>query len=432
MTNEDDTTVPARRRAQTTTRTPVFVPGDVLDGNYEILRVIGEGGMGQVFEAKDRALERRVAIKVGWPNRDPAALRMEARALSALRHPSMVTVHHLARHQSTEFVVMERVYGVSLSTHIARRRAANQPFTIGEVIHVASALADGLAIVHGAGLAHRDVKPANVMIAPKERVVLMDFGLSQAEADTAPASAPSGTPDYMAPEAIMNDSRIGGRHMVDLYALGVIAYEMLTLQTPFPGNSIVEVWSGHLAVEPKDVRELRADVPPQLAELVTRMMAKTPDERPESMESVAIALRSMRGSHPEVKTESTSILVVDDDPDFTQLLRTLLRKLAPSAAVVTAHDAEHAIAKMHERAPALLLLDLRMPGMNGLELAMYLRGTHLADTTTIVSVSALAGEDDVALLRLLGITDFVSKGPDLEQRLGQVLSDVDRRRVHGV
>jgi CheY-like chemotaxis protein len=231
----------------------------------------------------------------------------------------------------------------------------------------------------------------------------------------------------MAPEAIMNDSRIGGRHLVDLYALGVIAYEMLTLEVPFPGKSIVEVWSGHLGVTPKDVRELRADAPPQLAELVTRMLAKNPDDRPESMESVAIALRSMRGAHAEIKAETTSILVVDDDPDFTQLLRTLLRKLAPSAAAVTAHDAEHAIAKMHERAPALLLLDLRMPGMNGIELAMYLRGTHLADATAIVSVSALAKEDDVALLRLLGITDFVTKGPDLEQRLAQVLSEVGHR-----
>lgn len=411
----------------------MFVPGDVLDGTYEILRVIGEGGMGQVFEAEDRALRRRVAIKVGWPDRDANVLRMEAQALSALRHPSMVTVHHLASEGGKDFVVMERIYGVSLATHIARRRAAKQPFTVSEVVHVLAALADGLAIVHGAGLAHRDVKPANVMLAPKERVVLMDFGLSQPESDRASGSgAPSGTPDYMAPEAIMNDSRSGGRHLVDLYALGVIGYEMLTLQTPFPGKNIVEVWSGHLGVEPKDVRELRPDTPPQLAELLARMLAKTPDDRPESMESVAIALRSMRGTATEIRGETSSILVVDDDPEFTQLLRVLLRKLAPSAAVATAHDAEHAIEMVHARAPALLLLDLRMPGMNGIELAMYLRGTHLADATTIVSVSARAKEDDVALLRLLGITDFVTKGPDLEERLAQVLLDLDRRRARGV
>lgn len=409
----------------------MFVPGDVVGGTYEILRVIGEGGMGQVFEAEDRALHRRVAIKVAWPGRDVRALRMEAQALSALRHPSMVTVHHLVNEGGTDFVVMERIYGVSLATHISRRRMAKQPFTIGEVVHVLAALADGLAVVHGAGLAHRDVKPANVMLAPKERVVLMDFGLSQAEADTAVDSAPSGTPDYMAPEAIMNDARSGGRHLVDLYALGVIAYEMLTLETPFPGKSIVEVWSGHLGLPAKDVRVLRPDVPPQLAELVSQMMAKTPDERPESMESVTIALRSMRKSDTEIRGETGSILVVDDDPEFTQLLRVLLRKLAPSAAVATAHDAENAIEKLHKQIPALLLLDLRMPGMNGIELAMYLRGTHLADSTTIVSVSARAEEDDVALLRQLGITDFVTKGPDLEQRLAQVLIDLDKRRVRG-
>ena len=188
---KDDSTAAARRGARAT-RTPVRVPGDLVGGTYEILRVIGEGGMGQVFEAEDRTLHRRVAIKVGWPEGDARALRMEAQALSALRHPSMVTIHHLVHEGGIDFVVMERIYGVSLATHISRRRAAKQPFTIGEVVHVLAELADGLAVVHGAGLAHRDVKPANVMLAPKERVVLMDFGLSRAEAEKIADSTPTG------------------------------------------------------------------------------------------------------------------------------------------------------------------------------------------------------------------------------------------------
>lgn len=423
---EGETTAPARTKPKD--NSPIFAIGELLSGTYEVLSCLGEGGMGQVFEANDRALMRRVAIKAGWPKLDPAALRMEAQALSALRHPSMVTVHHLAEHRGVQFVVMERIYGVSLATHLTRRRAAKQPFLFDEIHHVLGSIADALAVVHNAGLAHRDVKPANVMLAPKERVVVMDFGLSQPEAQKESNSGPSGTPDYMAPEAIMNDARVGERHLVDLYALGVMAYEMITLETPFPGKNIVEVWSGHLGVKPKDVRELRPDTPPQLAELVARMLAKAPEDRPESMETVAIALHTMRTRNGARNDDTVSILVVDDDPDFTRLLRALLRKISPSSAVATAHDGEAAIAKIHERQPDLLLLDLRMPGMNGIELAMYLRGTHLADTTKIVSVSALAREDDVALLRMLGITDFVTKGDRLEERLAEIVRDVQRKR----
>ncbi len=421
----DDSTKPERKTSKP--RVPLFRVGEILGETYEILGVLGQGGMGQVFEARDLVLDRRVAIKAGWPDREVHWLRLEARALAALRHPTMVTVFHRGTHRGIEYVVMERIYGVSLHTHIARRRASQHRFTIREVLDVLIGVADGIAAVHRVGLAHRDIKPGNVMLAPNNRVVLMDFGLALPEASGMPSS-PMGTPDYMAPEAIMNDSRSGERFAVDLYALGVMAYEMLTMRTPFGGKNTADVWTAHLSDDAPDPRELRDDIPPQLAELVLALLEKTPEKRPESIDSVGAALRALRGAEPLQMGRGSSVLIVDDDPEMASLLRVIVRSSVPSAAVATAHDAEAAIKLVHQQPPDLLLLDLRMPTMNGVELAMYLRGTHLADATTIVAVSALAQEDDLALLGELGITRFVAKGPDLSPRLSAVLRELDRRR----
>lgn len=427
MPTDDDQSTTVRERPGKGRRSPLVSTGDVVGGDYEVLATLGQGGMGQVVEAHDRALNRRVAIKLAWPGNEQA-LRREAQTLAALRHPSMVAVHRLGTHGDTPFVVMERVYGVSLARHVARRVDAGKPFALPEVIDILIGVGEGLAVVHRAGLAHRDVKPANVMLAPGNRVVLMDFGLSVPEADGQPSGGPTGTPSYMAPEAILDDERIGGRHLVDLYAFGVLAFEVLTLRPPFAGRTRVDVWSAHLSLDPPDPREHREDTPPKLAELLSALLAKAPEDRPSGIEDVLAQLRALRGSAlaPD-RPPSFSVLVVDDDADFTALLRAIVRRTSPNAVLATAHDAEAAIRLVHQQRPDLLLLDLRMPTMSGVELAMYLRGTHLADTTTLVAMSTLAREDDRALLRQLGIDTFIPKGPELEPRLLAVLREAERR-----
>jgi eukaryotic-like serine/threonine-protein kinase len=418
--DNDSTTTPAVPRSLRN-RPPIFAIGERLNDNFEILSVLGQGGMGQVFEARDHALDRRVAIKAAWPERPRGMLLREARALAAVRHPSMVSVLHVGTHRDIDYFVMERVYGVSLATHMTRRRAANGRFTIDEVIDVLIGVAEGVATVHRAGLAHRDLKPANVMLAPGNRVVLMDFGLVRPEAEPAPESTPAGTPSYMAPEAIMLASRAGSRFSIDLYALGIIAYEMLTLRAPFSGATTAEVWSGHLSVDVPDPRELRPDVPSQLATLCMSLMAKRAEDRAESVESVLATLRALKGRGTRTGGDSLFIQIVDDDEDMTALLRGIVRASFPDAAIATAHDAEQAIKQILQQPPDVLLLDLRMPKTNGIELAMYVRGTHIADDTTIIAVSARAGDDDLALLHQLGITEFVPKGPELAARLTPVL-----------
>ena len=273
--------------------TDLFQVGDILNDTYEVRGLLGQGGMGQVYDAHDRYLSRAVAIKVAWPTVGASAVRKEAQAIAAIRHPSMVVVYASGTHAGTEYVVMERVAGVTLATHIRRRTNAGKPFLVPEAAEILAGIAEGLAAVHRAGIAHRDVKPDNIMLAPGGRVVIMDFGVFVAEFAMGDHSAASGSPAYMAPETISGNVGGGGGFLVDVYALGVMAFELLTGELPFPGVTASDVYMKHLAAQVPTVRSRRREVPPALDGLVSALMTKDPSERPQSLEEVAHQLRAM-------------------------------------------------------------------------------------------------------------------------------------------
>jgi len=190
-------------------------------------------------------------------------------------------------------VVMERVAGVNLATHIRRRTNAGKPFAVADAIDILAGVAEGLAAVHRAGIAHRDIKPDNIMLAPGGRVVIMDFGVFVPEFAMGDHSAASGSPAYMAPETISGSVGGGGGFLVDVYALGVMAFELLTGELPFPGATPREVYMKHLAEKPPTMRSKRADVPAPLDTLVSALLHKDASERPQSLDEVAHQLRSM-------------------------------------------------------------------------------------------------------------------------------------------
>jgi eukaryotic-like serine/threonine-protein kinase len=284
---------PATLSGGTPSRIEPFAVGEVLGNTYELRGILGAGGMGVVYEAHDRVLNRPVAIKVSLVAGPDFSLRHEGQALAAFRHPAMVAVHGILEHRGIEYLVMERVRGVTLEEHLKQRRARNEPHTLSEVVELLIAISDGLSAIHQAGIAHRDVKPANLMLAPGGRIVFTDFGLFAPQFEKVGRVA--GSPEYMAPEVIRGKIEPGRAHLVDLYALGIVAFQLLVGQVPFAGNSAAEVLPQHLNSEPPDLERVRSDTPPELAELVAALLAKDPDERPEDCEVVLWELRALRG-----------------------------------------------------------------------------------------------------------------------------------------
>jgi serine/threonine protein kinase len=277
----------------------LFQVGDVLNDTYQIRALLGEGGMGQVFDARDRPLNRDVAIKAYWPTTHfitSGLLQREAQALAAIQHPGLATVYTLGRHREVEYLVMERIRGAGLDEEMIRRHRIGARLPMRDTIRILLAIADVLHAVHEAGCLHRDVKPGNVMLAGRERVVLMDFGLFLPEGELSGRPDLAGSPNYMAPESIRDHVLAGAGHLVDLYALGVIAFELLAGRLPFTSGSLEEIFDQHLHAPVPDLAGLAPEAPPRLAALACQLLAKDPYDRPES-EEVAWRLRAIRDDH---------------------------------------------------------------------------------------------------------------------------------------
>ncbi len=402
----------------------MFSVGDVIAGDFEIRGVLGSGGMGQVFDAHDRALDRRVAIKAHWPHLVAFPIRREARALAAIHHPAVVTVYGVAHHtwdgREMDLLVMERILGVSLDQFLARRDAGHA-ISVADALDILTSLADGLAAVHAAGIAHRDVKPANIMLAPKNRVVLTDFGIFLAEIEVNEVPVRTGTPEYMAPEAIAGAVVRGGGHLADVYAFGVVAFELLTGRRPFLAKTVDAMLEKHLGARAPAIRSLRAEVPTRLADIIDGALQKDPSQRPETMESVASCLR---GITEDVLPRPIVILIAEHDPEVAEVLGHFVSGLVPEATVRLACDGDAVLAHVRQATPDLLLLDLGLPSMNGIELCMYLRGAGLAPHMRIVTLSGAAAQaPDFALLRRLGIATVIRKGSGCLERVEAIVRE---------
>lgn len=422
----------------------LFRPGELIADTYEIRGVIGHGGMGQVYDALDRGLARRVAIKANVPG--APSVRVEAQALAAIRHPGVVAVYAFGRHarrvsmsplglepsvEVVEYMVMEHVSGVTLAQHLARLESIGVPMV--ERIELLIAIADGLAAIHRAGISHGDVKPENIILSASGRVVLTDLGLVRASYE-ADEGLVAGTPAYMAPELVARDHPHVSWPLVDAYAFGVLAFRVLSGEFPFVADSDLDVVLMHASAPVPSLGE-RAQVPERLSVLVRELMAKDAHDRPTSMDSVVWQLRAareecIRGTRLRASDErvsdpvgprALSVLVVDDDAQIAKLVATYVELAAPDAVVTVVHGAEDALEVFRRSPPRLAFLDLAMPRVSGFELFTYLRGVHLIDETVVVAMSAGGSAMDVRLMLELGAYDFIAKGPKLRERVTRVV-----------
>ena len=273
-------------------RAPALKPGDQL-GSFEILGLIGRGGMGEVYRARDPRLKREVAIKTlpstFAADRDRVArFEREARAASALNHPNIVSVYDIGHQDDVWFIVSELVEGETLA-----RALVGGPLPLRKLIEVGTQIAEGLAAAHAAGVVHRDLKPGNIMLTRDGRVKILDFGLAHRDRVPGPDSTTMevshpgvilGTPGYMAPEQVRGEATDARS---DLFSLGVILYEMASGKRAFRGGSSIEVMNSILKNDPP---ELPPASPPALDRIVRRCIEKQPARRFQSAADFGFAL----------------------------------------------------------------------------------------------------------------------------------------------
>ncbi|MEU5613450.1 protein kinase [Streptomyces sparsogenes] len=263
-------------------------PGaELASGRYVVREQLGQGGMAAVYRAHDTGLDRVVAVKVmhGELGRDPSfrqRFRREAQLAAKLAHPNVVAVHDIGEEpdpggagEPMPYLVMEFVGGQSL-----RERVERGPVGVDEALRITGDVLSGLEASHALGIVHRDIKPANVMLTSDGRVKVMDFGIARAVQSAESALTGTGTvlgsAPYMAPEQATGGD-VDGR--TDLYAVGVMLYQLLSGRLPFEDDSVPTLLFKHVYAEPPALAEAGVHVPPAVQELVTRALAKTPGER---------------------------------------------------------------------------------------------------------------------------------------------------------
>jgi serine/threonine protein kinase len=336
-------------------------------GPYEILEVIGRGGMGVVLKAFDPGLQRIVAVKVLAPPLAVSAVARkrfirEAQAAAAINHDHVITIHAVDEANGLPYLVMSYVAGPSLQQ---RLDAAAGPLELRDILRIGRQTAAGLAAAHAQGLIHRDIKPANILLelsgvdrSPQvcdlahrpelERVRITDFGLARAVHDTSASQSGivAGTPMYMSPEQIA-----GGPidHRSDLYSLGILLYRMAAGREPFVGDNVPKVWSQHLFERPPAPSEVApSPLPPWLEHLILRLLQKDPGARPQTAEEVIQCLDQRPASVPMPANEAARLAalhqyrILDTDPEqaFDDLTFLASHVCGAPIALITLVDAD--------------------------------------------------------------------------------------------
>ena len=257
-------------------------------GRYQLLRVLGRGAMGLVYEGVDPKLNRRVAIKVIHMSRiDDPALRaeyssrfiQEAQAVARLNHPNIVTVYDFGEENGEAYLVMELIAGEELGSYFDDSQVFSLDFTLEDSVRMTCELLDAVDYAHQHGIIHRDIKPANVMLSGQLRVKLTDFGVARMQdvnANHTEAGTMVGTPSYMSPEQITGQA-VGPRS--DIFAVGIILYQFLTGEKPFVGQGLFAVQQKIVYEQPELPSALSPLISPVFDRVVLRALAKRPEDR---------------------------------------------------------------------------------------------------------------------------------------------------------
>ena len=411
-------------------------PPKILQGRYRLIERVGQGNMGMVYRAHDETLGRDVAVKLLLPSRiadqtSEGRFLREARSVARLSHPNIMTLYDVGQEGEWRYLVLEFVPGHDLHTLMERRGG---PLTVDEALHAIGGALEALVYAHRHGIVHRDIKPENIMVTPEGDVRVTDFGLALARGETrlTREGVIVGTVLYVAPEVITgrrtdglrgdglrtdgvrpNGAKLDAR--ADLYAIGAVLYELLSGQPPFPGDDPLIVFSQILHAPLTPLRDLAPHVPGGVAAFVHKLLERDPDARYATAQEALEVLAGLTGAsaaQPASVTQPASaaqaplypaatqtarsapskplasevrILLVDDQALFRVGLRTLLSVQPDFQIVGEAENGEQALQVVESTCPDVVLMDLRMPVLDGVATTRRLCAAHLGCRVIILT-----------------------------------------------
>ena len=427
-------TAPEQPRRRATSIPPGIRQGVVLGETYELVRTLGEGAMGMVYLGRDRRLERDVAIKFIQPDlvRSREAherFLREARTMARVHHVNVVEIYAYGEYMGAPYFVMEYVPGTTVDDWM--RLNARPHLSVDEAIGILDQVCRGVAAVHAAGAVHRDLKPTNILIGAMFRVCVTDLGLAKVLdrslrhdiTDTI-----SGTPAYMAPEVVIGTPLPAElESQADVYSLGVMAFEMFTGRLPFEHASPTHMMLAHVEDEPPIPSELRHDLPHAFDTVLLNALAKDPRTRTPGAAALQQQLLEARES-ASTRKRALRMIVADDDADFRSLVEETLRFAFPDAAVELFDDGAAALRAAEKKPASLAIIDLDLPGLNGVELTAAIRATPHLEKMPILVVTATGGAPDWRLLQSLGADGFLVKPIDPVSLIALARRTIDHGR----
>jgi serine/threonine-protein kinase len=407
-----------------------FEAGERIGETYRVVDQLGRGGMGVVLRAHDERLERDVAIKLIRPELVTTELRErflnEARAMARVSHPNVLPIYAFGEHEGSPYFVTKIVHGVTVEAWLQARDPQKGP-DLETAFRILEETCRGVAAIHAAGAIHRDLKPSNLLLDPELGVCVADMGVAALLEARGERSEIVGTPDYMAPECVLQTEvpfELAPR--ADVYALGCLAYELLTGSPPFRAKKgTVAKMVAHARDVPVKPSALRPDLNEAIDRAILEALAKEPELRTKSAEAFCRALHAAKAR----VVEPVRILIAEDDDDFRETLGEMLTIDFPDAVVEGVSDGNAALEAFRMRTPSVVLLDLNMPNIDGMQLTERLRKDLTGARVPIIVLTGYGGSREWKHLAELGADGFLVKpvnAQDLAMLVRRVLADRSR------